>query len=69
VVALIVLAPTEDLQEDLLLDLHDFLMVPWVPQTILVAAETHQNWAGVHRNREEVPRASLEGYQGSQDVI
>ena len=66
--ALIVLVPTEELLEDLLLDPHDFLMVPWDPQTILVAAATHQNRAGVLQNLEEVLRASLEGYQGSQDV-
>ena len=68
VVALIVLAPTEDLQEDLLLDPLVLLMVPWEPPTILEVVVMHQNQAGVLRNLEEVPRASLEGYQGSQDV-
>ena len=66
--ALIILVPTEDLQEDLLLDPHGFPMVPWDPLTILEVVVTHQNRAGVLRNLEEVPQASLEGYQGSQDV-
>ena len=67
-VALTVLLLAEDLLEGLLLDPHDFPMVPWVPQTILVGAVTHQNRAGVLRNLEEVPRASQAGYQGSLGV-
>ena len=69
-VAPIVLAPWEDLEEDqqLLLDPHDLPTVPWDPLTALVAAVTHRNRAEVLQNLEEVPRACLEGYQGSQGV-
>ena len=43
-------------------------MVPWEAPTILEVVVMHQNQAGVLQNLEEVPQASLEGYQGSQDV-
>ena len=68
VVALIVQAPTEDLQEDLLQDPHGLLKVPWDPLTILVEAVMHQIRAEVPQNLEEVPRASQAGYQGSLGV-